>query len=149
MQPRQVGLARDRARWGHLTSWAATGPTPLDRLTVESGRWVRAPGEIVLSQRLADGSGLGVGDRVTAGHSSLVIVGIAASVTPDAEAWVAPQQIHALVGPQAPLHYLMLYRVNPAGSAQDLRNATQAIAASLPLGALENNNNYLDVKHRA
>lgn len=127
--------------------------TPVDRLTVESGRWARAPGEIVLSQRNADGLGLGVGDTVAAGsgarQASLQVVGIASSISPDTDAWVVPPQIHALLGPQAPLHYQMLYRVSHANSTADLRAATQAITARLPVGAVENISNYLDVKRNA
>ena len=127
--------------------------TSVDRLTIESGRWARAMGEIVLSQRVADRTGLGIGDHVTAdsgaGRTPLTVVGIAASIDPNADGWVAPQQIHALVSPTTPLDYLMMYRVNPAGTSAELRTATEEIASHLPLGAVQQSNNYLNVKRSA
>jgi len=126
---------------------------PVDRLTIESGRWARAPGEIVLSRRMADTTGLGVGARVQApdgaGHPSLLVVGIAASIGRGVDAWVVPAQVAALAARQAPLRYQMLYRVSPSGTAADLRAATQAITARLPAGAVEDSSNYLDVKLNA
>lgn len=130
--------------------------TAVDRLTMESGRWARAPGEVVLSQRMADSTGLGVNSQVTAGggttQASLTVVGIAASISPGTDAWVVPQQIPALLvgrkGPQ-PLQYQMLYRVSPARSAADLRAAEQSITAHLPADAVTNTSNYLDVKRGA
>ncbi len=124
----------------------------VDRLTIENGRWVRAPGEIVLSQRVADHSGLQVGDRMatdSTGHPSLLVVGIAASISPDVDAWVVPQQARALAGAVSPLVYQMLYRVSPAGTAAELRTAEQSITAHLPVGAVLNTSNYLDVKLNA
>lgn len=127
--------------------------TSVDRLTIESGRWVRAPGEIVLSQRLADDLGLAAGDNLSIadrrGGPVLRVVGIAASISPATDAWVVPTEIQALVSQTSPRQYLMLYRVSPSATAGDLRKATQAIAAHLPAGAVENTSNYLDVKRSA
>jgi len=125
----------------------------VDRLTIESGRWARAPGELVLSRRMADSTGLGVGDRVQAsdgaGHPWLQVVGIAVSIGRGVDAWVAPAQAAPLAPRKAPLQYQMLYRVSPAGTAADLRTATQAITARLPAGSVENSTNYLDIKLNA
>ncbi len=126
---------------------------PVDRLTIESGRWVRALGEIVLSRRMADAMGLGVGDRVQApdgtGRPALLVVGVEASIGRGVDAWVVPAQVAALAARQAPLRYQMLYRVSPSGTAADLRVATQAITARLPAGAVEDSSTYLDVKLNA
>jgi putative ABC transport system permease protein len=127
--------------------------TSVDHLTIESGRWARASGEIVLSQRIADRTQSAVGGKVTIGDKggglSLTVVGIAASVSPSAQAWVLPSQIAALAAPGEPLSEQMLYRVSPAATAGDLRRATQTIAGALPRGAVENSENYLDVKKNA
>lgn len=130
--------------------------TTVDRLTMESGRWARAPGEIVLTRRMADDMSLGVDSQLTAGGGaalvSLRVVGVAASISPYVDAWVEPRQLPALLagpkGPQ-PLHYLMLYRVSPARTAADLRAAEQSITAHLPAGAVMNTENYLDIKRNA
>ena len=121
----------------------------VDRLTMESGRWARIPGEIVISQSMADRTGLGIGDQVTAAQgaaAALRVVGIAASISPVTDAWVVPGQVAALVTTQSPLSYQMLYRVAPAGSAADLRAATQAVTRHLPAGSVVDVSNYLDVK---
>ncbi|HEX6506011.1 MAG TPA: ABC transporter permease [Chloroflexota bacterium] len=130
--------------------------TSVDRLTVESGRWVRTSGEIVLSQQTADGLGVGVGASVTvgsdpsgAGGSSLQVVGVAASVSPFTEAWVLPSRITRLVSSSSPLQYQMLYRVQPSGTDADLRHATQSIAGRLPAGSVVTTSSYLDVKRNA
>jgi putative ABC transport system permease protein len=87
--------------------------TRVDHLTIESGRWVRAPGEIVLSQQLADQMGTGAGSDVTVGDPSngrsLTVVGIASSISPFTDAWVVPAQIPALVAPGTPLSEQMLW----------------------------------------
>jgi putative ABC transport system permease protein len=128
-------------------------PDPaVDRLTIEGGRWVRGPGEIVLSRRSADAWGLGVGDTVTVNDGSgrtLRVVGIAASISRAVDAWVAPQQAPTLAVAGTPLQYEMLYRVNPADTTTQLRAATQAIAAHLPSGAVQNIGTYLNTKQDA
>jgi putative ABC transport system permease protein len=127
--------------------------TPVDRLTMESGRWVRDSREIVLSQPVADGLGVGTGATVSVGgaHGSVpfTVVGIAGSVSPVAGAWVMPGQVTALVSSSSPLQYEMLYRVQPAATAGDLREATQAIAGRLPPGSVVTTSSYLDVKRDA
>jgi len=127
--------------------------TTVDRLTVESGRWVQRAGEIVLTQRWADHIQLGVGDRITvvegATQTPFVIVGVAASISPEADAWVVPQQATVLAAQGAPLAYQMMYRVNPANTAADLRAAMQAISAHLATGVVQDSRNYLDVKLNA
>jgi putative ABC transport system permease protein len=139
-------------RFGVAVVGRADPGGPIDRLTIESGRWARTEGEIVLSQGMADRTGLGIGDQVTAARGAgptLRVVGIAASISPITDAWVIPGQVAALVTAQAPLSYQMLYRVTPAGTTADLRAATQAITRHLPVGSVVDASNYLDVKLRA
>ncbi|HLJ67776.1 MAG TPA: FtsX-like permease family protein [Chloroflexota bacterium] len=125
----------------------------VDRLTIESGRWARANGEIVLSQHLADDLGAGPGDRVSVGgkngSQSLLVAGVAASVSPYTDAWVLPGELPALVSPGSVLEYQMIYRVQPSATDADLRHATQAIAGHLPPGSVVSTSNYLDVKRNA
>lgn len=128
--------------------------TPVDRLTMESGRWARSLGEAVISQSLADHWQIGVGDQLTPDGGphgpALTVVGIAASVNASlTDAWVTSGQIAAMESPKSPLQYQMQYRVTPSGTAADLQRATQAITAGLPAGAVVNSNNYLDVKKNA
>jgi putative ABC transport system permease protein len=124
--------------------------TAVDRLTIESGRWVTSPGEIVLSQRTADELQLQPGDTLqatrSAGHTVLRVVGIAASVSPYTDGWVIPRQIPALVIAKAPLQYQMLYRVTPSSTDSELRHASQAIVAHLSRGAVVSEQSYLTVK---
>ena len=128
-------------------------PDPaVDRLTMESGRWARAPGEIVLSRRMADAWGLGVGDTVTVeggNGASLRVVGVAASVDDDMGAWVTPGQAPSLAAEGTPARYQMFYRVISAGSTAALAAAAVTIAAGLPAGAVVNVSNYLDAKRQA
>jgi putative ABC transport system permease protein len=125
----------------------------VDRLTMESGRWAQAPGEVVIARQLADSWGLRVGTYLAPGPGfhlpSLRVVGIAASISPYTDAWVTPAEIKRMVTRKSPLQYQMLYRVNPAGTANDLGRATQSIARGLPTGAVVNTNNYLDAKKGA
>ncbi len=128
--------------------------TPVDRLTIESGRWVRSDGEIVLSRQSADRFRLGVGGTLTvqgaSGPVDLKVVGIAAAISPDTDdAWVLPNQIPALVRPQGTIDQEMLYRVTPSSTDQELRNASQSITAGLPTDAVSGSANYLQAKQNA
>ncbi len=128
--------------------------TPVDRLTLESGRWVQSDGEIVLSRQAVDRFRFSVGDSLTIqsgqGPVDLTVVGIAAAITPDTDdAWVLPSQVPALVSSQGTIDQEMLYRVSPNGTEQDLRDATQSIVKGLPSGVVVNSDNYLQAKQNA
>ncbi|TMR20491.1 ABC transporter permease [Nonomuraea turkmeniaca] len=101
---------------------------PMDRLTVTSGRWVRAPGEIVLR-----GSAFGpvrLGATLTSpGHPPLTIVGFATSITDGANGWVTPGQIGAL----RPTGLQMLYRFARAADSPQVRQSLSAATAGLPV----------------
>jgi putative ABC transport system permease protein len=125
----------------------------VDRLTVESGRWLQASGEAVVSQTLADRWQLKPGEMLSPGpgtHApSLRIVGIAASVNSAADLWVTPAQAMAMAGSGSPLQHQMVYRVRQAATSAQLSSAASAITAGLPAGAVVSVQNYLDVKRSA
>ncbi len=125
----------------------------VDRLTLEAGRWTRAPGEIVASRHLADAWGLRLGDTVSPAPGThgptLHVVGFAASISPYTDGWVVPSQIPALIQHHSGTLEQMLYRVTPAGTDTQLRAATQAITAHVPHGAVQSVGSYLDVKRNA
>ena len=127
--------------------------TPIDRLSIAGGRWASHVGEIVLSQHAADQLGLGVGGTATfmgeTHHRSLRVVGIAASIDPTTDSWVAPAEISALGAGTSGLQYQMQYRVRQAGTSAQLHSAVQSIAARLPAGSVVGTSTYLDVKRNA
>ncbi|GAA4063789.1 ABC transporter permease [Actinomadura miaoliensis] len=100
---------------------------PVDRLTVTSGRWARAPGEIVLRGGAAGPFRLGA--TVTApGLPSLTVVGFATSVTGGADGWVTPGQIGAL----KPDGLLMLYRFAHAADSPQVQRSLATATGGLP-----------------
>jgi len=77
---------------------------------------------------------------------SLVIVGIAGSVsTPSMGAWMGPQDLEAVTAPPTRTSE-MLYRVSPATTASDLGTATAAITASVPADAVNGVVTYLSLQ---
>jgi putative ABC transport system permease protein len=126
---------------------------PVDRLTLESGRWVQARGEVVVSQLLADSWHLSVGDDLNPAdtyHGPILhVVGVAASINPFTDAWVVPQQIHAMTSHRWRLQYQMVYRVRHAATEAELNAAAQTITASVPRGDVVGAGNYLEAKHSA
>jgi putative ABC transport system permease protein len=126
---------------------------PVDRLTLESGRWVRAPGEVVVSQILADSWHIGVGDELDPAEAyhgpTLHVVGIAASINPFTDAWVTPPQIRAMTESHFPLQYQMVYRVRQAATEAQLNAAAQSITARVPRGDVVGVGNYLQAKQGA
>jgi putative ABC transport system permease protein len=122
----------------------------VDRLTVESGRFVQRLGEVVISRQLADETGLRVGDTLAPGPDStlpsLGVVGIATALGNDAAAWVVPGQLQRLTAAAPPQQYLMAYRLRQASTAAQIAAAVDAISASLPADAVIDTSNYLDAK---
>ncbi|MGW2889623.1 hypothetical protein ACWDDN_30790 [Streptomyces griseoruber] len=74
---------------------------PVDALTPTEGRWVRAPGEIVLAAG-GDGPPVRLGRELEfpdlPGSPRLTVVGTARSMSRSADAWVVPSQVAALTG---------------------------------------------------
>lgn len=117
---------------------------PVDRLTLSRGAWLSGPGQIVLTRRTS-GPRTAVGSEVTISGVKLRVVGIAASVTGTADAWVWPTQTDVLAGDTAARQ--MLYRfaspgVEDAAVRADLAKAT----AALPAGAVTGATTYVTIR---
>src|ERR1022692_956097 len=125
---------------------------PLDDITLDSGRWVRQPGEVVVSRDLA-GPTLGLGQQIAVtgvpGTPRLTVVGIAKSITDSADGWVMPGEIAALQPRGAPPSAQMLYRFTAAGTAAQLNADLATVRAALPAGALTTSRSYLPIRLRA
>ncbi|WP_433473313.1 FtsX-like permease family protein [Spirillospora sp. CA-142024] len=118
-----------------VTERTARGDDQVDRLTLKSGRWATAPGEIVLGSDNARFPFDPIGRKVTFSDGrTFTIVGIGRSITRSAQAWVAPGQVTAPDGLQ------MLYRLaDPAAPAG-------TITAGLPATS---NQSYLVSRRQA
>ncbi len=115
----------------------------VDRLTLWSGRWVAAPGEIVLSWSPGQGSALSLGLRIAVpGGPDLTVVGFAYSVSESADAWVTPDQVADL----KPTATQMLYRFTSAETAAEINSGRRAVTAGLPAKALLGAQSYLAIK---
>jgi putative ABC transport system permease protein len=132
--------------------------TAVDRLTLDSGRWVRSTGEAVISGDLArHGTALGsvLTPDVQSGIPPLTVVGIATAVGDHVDMWVLPQQLPAQMAspvagkPAEPAHSTMYYRLRQAGTDAAITAATNAIANALPVGAVVDTQNYLQIKRNA
>jgi putative ABC transport system permease protein len=90
---------------------ADPGSDPVDRVTLLTGRWARAAGEIVVARgdlRIPTGTVLQL-----ANGSSLTVVGEARSLSQTAQGWVTPDEAVAL----GQTGWQMLYRYADAGTA--------------------------------
>ena len=116
---------------------------PVDRLTISSGRWATAAGEIVLNEPPGyDPRGV-IGSQLTfPGRPRLTVVGIAYSVSQSAGAWVTPAQMTAL----HPTATQMLYRFKAAATPGDISAGVATVTAGLPAGALTGSQSYLVIK---
>ncbi|MFJ8043874.1 FtsX-like permease family protein [Kitasatospora sp. NPDC096147] len=123
---------------------------PVDRVEVLEGRWVRAPGEVVVNHESGfHGSGL-LGSRLALRDGgALTVVGVAVSMSRTAEGWTTPEQLAAL----HPTGRQMLYRFDAAASAASavgtedgLRTALAGVTEGLPTGALTSTLDHLALK---
>ncbi len=132
-----------------LAGRAAPGG-PVDDISLQSGRWVTGPGQIVLSSTSNLPAGLVAGDLVTMtnapGKPQLTLVGLATSVTGSADGWVAPAEIARLTGPAAGTSTQMLYRFASAGTSAAIRADVAAVSRTLPPGAVAATLSYLSVR---
>ncbi|MEV6109389.1 FtsX-like permease family protein [Streptomyces sp. NPDC051940] len=144
------------AQGGHLPSLTLVGRTDphgdVDDLDLKSGRWARAPGEVVLSASLTSpflkvGSTLKTSDET--GAQTLTVVGFATSVAQTADAWATPAQVTSLASQDSPVTSQMLYRFASAGSKGQIAADRKALAAAVPSGALVGTQSYLDTKRAA
>jgi len=124
---------------------------PVDRLALDSGRWLAGPGEIVLARATVppyEGRG-----SIVAGASTVTVrlptpvklrvVGIAHSITGTADAWVWPSQDNVLRASGVTAGRQMLYRFGAAGDAAALQRGLESVTAGLPDGALVGAHTYL------
>jgi putative ABC transport system permease protein len=125
---------------------------PVDDLTITAGRWPRSPAEIVL-QRDRRGPTPELGAKLTVngapGSPQLTIVGLAASVTGSANAWVLPAELAKLHDPHTPLTDQMLYRFASAGTTAQVNADIARIRAALPRGSLLGAQSWLTAKLNA
>lgn len=118
----------------------------VDRLNVWQGRWVRAPGEIVLDENPIGPTNALVGQRITGpGGRPFTVVGFADSVSRSADAWVTPGQVVDL----HPAAAQMLYRLTAASTAAQIDAARSAVTAGLPPTALLGARSYLTLRKAA
>src|SRR6185436_6516182 len=77
---------------------------------------------------------------------TLTVVGVAGSVTtPDVTLWMSPDDVVAL-DPGRPAKQQMLYRVVPAATESELRDAAASITVALAPDAIVDIRTYLEVK---
>ena len=147
--PWQVDMGGGRIEHHPLAGRVAPGG-PVDRLSLTAGRWAQTTSEVVLSQRLADESGLGVGAMVPAGSDGTLpamrVVGVAASVGDELAAWTLPAGIPSIGSDQLPITYVVAYRLTHASTAHDINAVASTISAGLHQGAVLDSRNYLDTK---
>ncbi len=121
----------------------------VDRLTVDSGRWLSGPGEIVLSRERSGPPGTTVGSLLIVAGVQLRVVGVAQSITDTAGAWVWPTQSDVLQASGASTSRQMLYRFADAGSDAAVTADVATVTAGLPKGALLGSASYLVAKRGA
>ncbi|MDI1465175.1 ABC transporter permease [Catellatospora sp. KI3] len=117
---------------------------PVDRLTLTDGAWLTGPGQIVLTRRTA-GPETRIGAEVTVNGASLRVVGMAASVTGTADAWVWPTQHDVLSGEN--LARQMLYRFTaPGADDAALRTALAEVTGGLPTDSVTGAATYVSIR---
>src|SRR5437660_3803576 len=132
--------------------------TAVDRISIESGRWVRANREAVISSNLA-GHDNPIGTVLTpdaqSGIPPLTVVGVATAVGDHVDVWVLPEQLPNQIAapvagkPAQAASYTMYYRLRQPSTDAQITSATNAIAASLPQGATIGTQSYLQLKRNA
>jgi putative ABC transport system permease protein len=124
----------------------------VDDITLDSGRWVENPGEVVVSRDL-DGPTLQLGQQITVtgvpGTPRLTVVGVAKSITDSAGGWVMPAEIAALTTRGTPPSAQVLYRFAAAGTAAQVNADLAEVRAALPAGAVTGAQSYLPIRLQA
>ncbi|GAA4958263.1 hypothetical protein GCM10023205_21070 [Yinghuangia aomiensis] len=127
----------------------------VDRITLQSGRWVRAPGEVVLSRAFArtatprSGDGIAVGGVITLNGRDFTVVGIAASITGTADAWVRSGEVASLAGPDRAPTYQVLYRFAHADDAEAIRAGMADVRATLPADAVLGSSSWFEARRQS
>ncbi|WP_433040184.1 ABC transporter permease [Dactylosporangium sp. CS-033363] len=120
--------------------------TGLDRLELTEGRYATAANEIVF---LDDSGPFSVGDRFRVqgapGQPVLTVVGTARSIGRTGQVWALPATVTALT-PEGKGGLQMLYRFASATTDADINAGKDAVAATMPEGALQGGTSWLTVK---
>jgi putative ABC transport system permease protein len=159
---RQSSQGRSRFQLDLVGRASPQGPAELLRLA--SGRWVQAPGEIVVTRAFAAANRVHVGDQLVSLHTadkpSLTVVGVAVdisqtalasdyssvqSITRAQRAWVLPAQVAALAAGGGQGHQ-MVYRFGSLPTQAQLRDAMGRLQASLVSGAISGSSTYLTTR---
>jgi putative ABC transport system permease protein len=121
---------------------------PVDDVSLVSGRWAAAPGEIVLSNTVLDSArpGATLTFASSPGSPRLTVVGIADSVSATADAWVVPSEVTRLLPAGAVPQQEMLYRFAEAATTAQMTANQAAITAALPSDAVLSAQTYLAVR---
>jgi putative ABC transport system permease protein len=129
---------------------------PVALLQVVSGRWLQAPGEIVITKSAADFRSISVGDQLlplsVPDKRPLRVVGEVVDVEEapaevmTQSAWVVPEQVSALVGKLDLLDYQVYYRFAQAPSAADIDAFRSRLEPTLPAGAIDYFVSYLNTR---
>jgi putative ABC transport system permease protein len=117
---------------------------PVDRLDLWLGHWPTGPRQIVVNLPASEHLGpqfLGSSVHLSSGQT-LIVVGVAASASQSAGAWVTPAEITALHPDAAQ----MLYRFASADTAADVSKDLATVTAGLPRGAMVSAQSYLTVE---
>ncbi len=119
---------------------------PVDKLSIDAGRWPQRMGEIAISADF--GGRYSIGEQLTtgvAGSKTLTVVGVARSITQTADGWVTQQQARALQPPGTST-VQMLYRFHSAATGATVNSSIQQTVAALPQTAVLGSSSYLAVR---
>jgi putative ABC transport system permease protein len=118
---------------GHLVVSELQADDTVDRPLPTVGRLPKREGEVALVAPLANGMRLRPGDLLLIGGERLMVVGVAATAVPEADAWVVPAQLDGLKPAQAPEGERA--RSPVVGAGLRLRDPDQATAVAERLTA--------------
>ncbi|MEV4545765.1 ABC transporter permease [Micromonospora echinaurantiaca] len=117
---------------------------PVDQVDLLAGRWAAAPGEIVVNTPNGGRPALKLlGTRLDVdGTAPFTVVGFATSMSKSAGGWVTPEQLTTL----RPTAWQMLYRLQAAGTDQQVSNGLASVTTGLPDGALTTAQSHLTLR---
>jgi putative ABC transport system permease protein len=125
-------------------------------LRLTAGRWVKAPGEIVMTRSFAEQNGIALGDQITAlsvrSEPAFRVVGEAVDINEgpagswSQSAWIIPAQVDQLMAPGDAVDFKMAYRFESAPTADQIGRDIAKLKMALQPGALTDTVSYLDVR---
>jgi putative ABC transport system permease protein len=137
---------------------------PAERFHMTSGRWVEAPGEVVVTRAFAAANHISLGDHLVSLHTAdkpaLTVVGEVVDISQTSpasdyssvqaisraqRAWALPSQVVDLARGSG-LGYEMAYRFRSPPTQAELRDDMGRLQASLPSGAISAASNYLTTR---